>query len=203
MDKYILITGDSFCANRKEGSWGSHLENNLGHKLLGNGYPGCSWWLTRKELINTLKSCTPNIMVFCHTEPYRIFSDKQDPLNLNSVYKHNIKYGIEYYENIFSADFHNWAQEMWFRELDFILSNYKSSKIIHIKNFPAVAPYRFKTGITIGQKHTLVDYKVGNSSSNENSPNHLSIESNLKLATLLLDIINNYENSEKIVELRL
>jgi len=67
--------GDSFCAGREPESWCVLLAEKLDARIVHWGEPGRSIWSTfiKIEKFIQRKMPLPDISVFCHTEPYRLF----------------------------------------------------------------------------------------------------------------------------------
>lgn len=213
MTKNLLITGDSFCAVRNQ--WPSQFCNLLGdHTLYGTGFSGCSWWSTRKEIIKYIKT-KDNIhtLIVLHTEPFRIPSDKDLPLNFAHVdqtspsnigepYYTALK---TYYKYLQSGPFCLWAYFNWFQELDVIISKSSVEKVAHIYCFPGFwTKHIFKTGITIQNdmqswsNRPQKDFICDNS---KTFPNHLSLEGNELFAKRLHEIFTTrYQDSVGITD---
>lgn len=178
----ILIIGDSFCGNRNHaGTWPyrllTHLTGKNEKQVRGQGFPGASWWSTRVELLDHLNygKC-PKILILTHTEPTRIPSDYNFPLNTVSVFdKHEknrffninksaqpynkqhlqltchkdiIKAAQLYYKYLISEEFHEWAIYKWFHELDSILFRFNIPIIIHIYSFDTTMWARYNNRYT-------------------------------------------------------
>ena len=72
--KTIGYFGDSFCESRDPHSWCVLLAEKLGHNVTHWGKGGASIWKTFMELETLLKANRlPDTMVFCWTEPYRLY----------------------------------------------------------------------------------------------------------------------------------
>lgn len=182
----ILIIGDSFAYERViPQSWPRILtellvKNNLFKIPRGKGFPGCSWWSVRQNLIEELKNGVPKVLILCHTEPNRIPSDYDFPLNIKSVedLKHHIgdvsQYknvitpshikevqtaALMYYQFLFNPDYHEWAQNQWCRELDEIIGEHDIPYVIHLHCFEIQNNYIFKNGITA--EETLWENSAG------------------------------------------
>ena len=74
--KYIYVGGDSFCACRtnKQFHWPLILANMTNLQLEGKGFPGISWWHTRKHLIDSTTPVEEQIKNFYykHIHSYEI-----------------------------------------------------------------------------------------------------------------------------------
>lgn len=209
----ILILGDSFAANRDQpNTWIRYFTETLTGSTMparGRGYVGASWWSVRQKLIKELDRRVPKILILCHTEPMRLPNEHNLPISALSVEEPNVHmpYGKEhlkslwhdvcdsaklYYKNLFLQDFHIWTQMQWFKELDEILEQYDIPYVIHIHCFKSWPPYKetytFKHGFTV--EEILFDYAgphdVGG------YLNHFTDETNIRLGTKLIDVINNY-----------
>lgn len=129
MEKLIYIGGDSYCFHRWDNNlhWPIRLANLLGLKLIGEGYPGRSWWSTRQDF-NTHLSRLDDIeyVIFCHTNPGRI------NVRNYQTYRPNNNESDFYYEHFFDEHFHFFAMRQYYEELNSLLKN---KKVIHLLNF--------------------------------------------------------------------
>ncbi len=206
----ILIVGDSWCAERDNlGHWPNLLLFELTGVAKGiprgKGFPGCSWWSTRKKLFDELNNKTAKVIIIIHTDPNRIPSDLNLPMTINMAFRTatvkgrwdtpekemRAKAAIEYYAHLFSANFHRWAEKRWFEELDDFLISHKDAKIIHLYGQRGHTDnhYKFNIGVTI-ESH-LYYYLIPNTE-NIKYPNHMTMKNNEKLALSLKDMILNY-----------
>jgi len=72
--KKLGFFGDSFCESREPHSWCVLLAEKLGHQVTHWGRGGASVWNTFMEFEDLLeKEQLPDTMVFCWTEPYRLY----------------------------------------------------------------------------------------------------------------------------------
>ena len=196
----ILIVGDSFCFHREtEEHWPyilCKLLTNNNRKPRGKGFPGASWWSTRKNLLNELKIKVPKVLVICHTNHPRIPSDLDLALNVTSAF--NAKYFYNnltkesaasgyYFRYLYCDEFHLWAQSHWFQELDIILNKLSSiEKVVHIFNFSITPLFPFNKGVIIADRldqYMILDIKT------QIYFNHLTKEKNIELANCLYNII--------------
>lgn len=213
----VLIVGDSFCAVRdREEHWPQHLTcklTNLAfdqHRIpRGRGFGGCSWWSVRKSLLSELTIKVPKVLIICHTDPSRIPSDYDLPLNSSSIsdsFLYNeakkIRRSVSniitaarlYLAHLISYEFHEWSQIQWYKELDQIIGDNNIPYVIHMhfpehNNQPGGKLYKFDNGVTIEQPlWNLVSEDLVQS----NVPNHFTLEENVKLANCLYDIIEQY-----------
>ena len=72
--KTIGFFGDSFCDSKKDHSWCVLLANKLGQEITHLGKGGAAIWHTFMAYEKLLERNTlPDTMVFCWTEPYRLY----------------------------------------------------------------------------------------------------------------------------------
>jgi len=217
----IIIVGDSFCGARYElRHWPNLVANSLSNKTgancslfaRGEGFPGASWWSPRKLLLSELKKSIPKVLIFCHTDAFRLPHDLDWGINYSSAMRKVIqlpfshetkmpeKFALAaqaYFKELIVDDFHKWAQLQWFLELDSILEQHKEiTRIIHLHCFEN--NHIFKHGVT-GTTPLLSLTDIGRKlkekqtiSEPDWNPNHFSIEENQKFADAILNIINNY-----------
>jgi hypothetical protein len=201
----ILIVGDSWCAERSNyDHWPkllySELTNDDKNIPRGKGYSGCAWWSVRKRLLAEFKLSIPKLVIICHTDYSRIPNDNDMPITVSGAFRSlKPKYSIDnpiyksaasYYNHLYSKNFHLWAQQQWYHELDYILNYHNIEKVIHLFGFPPEGKmHLFKAGLTV--KDPLTRYLITNVNSIK-WDNHMTPENNHRLALSLLEIIKNY-----------
>lgn len=220
----ILILGDSFCGERIEPThWpmivARKLTNDTTTNLIprGKGFPGASWWSTRKYLIESLENTPAKVVIVCHTDMMRIPSDRDLSLNFRSVEVKELsnstgnfampdelhKAATLYFTHLCSYKFQEWSQKQWFYELDWTLNKHNIEKVIHIHCFPdfyGKPVHKFKYGVTV--EDPLYNYH-NITTPDAIFPNHLTIEHNAILADTLCNLISNYPGHGKIYSKKL
>jgi hypothetical protein len=210
----ILIVGDSFCADRTvQNDWPNMFTVSLtgqkfqtSQQVRGEGYKGGSWWSARKKLLAELKHSPVKVLVVCHTEPYRIPNDQGLGINTLSVEtkiiatppgidkpsENFIKAAQGYYEYIISEDYHLWAYQQWFQEIDQIILKNNIEKVIHFFCFRGFyTSHTFSKGVTI--ETPLIDLQQYSALWKKNDTrNHFSPGHNLEFGARLANIIKNY-----------
>lgn len=210
----ILIVGDSFCAERTvQNDWPNIFATSLTAQsfrlerpVRGQGYRGASWWSARKKLIEELEKAPAKVLVFCHTEPYRIPNDQGLGINTLSVEtkivatpagvekpsENFIKAARGYYEYIISEDYHLWAYNQWFQEIDQIILKNNLEKVIHLFCFRGFyTSHTFSKGLTL--ETPLIDLQQYSALWKKNDTrNHFSPVHNLEFGARLANIIKNY-----------
>ena len=210
----ILILGDSYCARRNtETTWPRNLVLRLTgtHDFpRGQGYGGASWWSTKKRLMKELSICKPKVLILCHTEPNRIPSDENLPLNAGSLLRPNYRdwysdeirdAGQKYYRYLYSPEFHFWSQYNWFLDLDETLKNWHIPIVIHLHCFEN--DYVFNYGTTSKEYLSYFSPKDENGDLFWDDDNHLTKEQNLQLAASLHRAIKEYNPNDRLKDLRL
>lgn len=192
----LLIIGDSFCADRSRiQDWPKHLlKLATGSDGIprGMGWPGASWWSTRNTLFNEFRIKMPKILIICHTEPMRIPSDYHFGLNAGSAtgkfpicspienelyYSDDVKTAAAmYYKHLMSDNFHWWANDRWYKELDTLLLANHQIQVIHLKSFEI--RNCFRSGITSKEILSTLCPNKGPS-------NHFTFDQNLQIAKSL------------------
>ena len=220
--KDILILGDSFAEIRIDAlSWPNILCKRLTENSeppRGVGYPGCSWWSVRKKLIEELQECVPKVLIICHSEASRIPSDIDLPLNAGTTtedfesYCKNDNLNIDfsayklaakmYYKYLMSDEYHIWAREKWFLELDSITKLHAIPYVVHLQCFNTIKQHVFENGMdveeTLWESSTHYKQWIKNNASWINFVhtipiiNHFSIEENQLLSDCLFNAVNNY-----------
>ena len=219
----ILIVGDSFVKDRTEPTdWPMALTKMLtgsDNTPLGVGIGGTSWWTARKCIVKALQNKSPKILIICHTDPLRLPSDKDIGLNSGTVLgqqydtKNSYWYSKEefdaaamYYTHLMSTEFHNWASEQWYNELDSIVSSVPV--VIHLHCFEQfdlvndgikISSFVFKHGITSVEELfplqcSALGVKISEYAGDLPSfRNHFSPENNVKIAKALCRTITNFD----------
>ena len=89
----IVIIGDSFCYHRADlNAWPRQLVAQLtkiydtDETPRGHGYPGGSWWVARKRLLNEISVSVPKVLIMCHTEPNRLANYKDFSVNGPAIF---------------------------------------------------------------------------------------------------------------------
>lgn len=211
----IVILGDSFCGQRKvPNHWPYRLSNLLTDEdpgptkpARGYGWGGASWWSVKKQLAFYLKN-QPKVLIFCHTEPMRLPNDRNKPLTLACSLDGSLRGDPNdddlwtaaklYFQHLVSEDFHLWAQQQWFRELDETLDLYPSiEQVYHLHGFYGKwNNYEFKRGVRF--KDNLFNYSHPDNDTMKYD-NHLSINDNHRLAQQLAELIKNYPGDGHVV----
>lgn len=197
----VLIVGDSFALHRdSESDWPTllaTLQTGVSKQPRGQGFPGASWWSTRKCLLAELEIKVPQVLVMCHTESARIPSDFDFGLNPASAtdchvpmprgQEHNYVPKIKeaaamYYTYLASNEYSNWAQAAWFKELEQLIIDNAIPHVVHLHCFPPgpgqTALHCFQVGIT--NAVPLCDLCQGVDQST--ASNHFTAEQNVKIA---------------------
>lgn len=212
--KDILIIGDSFCHYRSATTdWPMAFVKELTGQFEtpgGNGYNGASWWSVRQCLLREISQNYFKVLIICHTQFARVPNDLDigiNPTCLNSnsgiVVPDNVKHLVDknqmhiaakcYYEQLYSLDFHKWAQKAWFKELDSILETLEIPYVIHLYCFgPAQSNhFKFKQGKTC--LNILKDSWVKTGNENTTTRNHMTQDQNQIFAKNLAKIVKNYQ----------
>ena len=190
--KYIYVGGDSFCACRtnKQFHWPLILANMTNLQLEGKGFPGISWWHTRKHLIDYMHSDKFNdteYFVLVHTDIDRCLVDSTTPV------EEQIK--NFYYKHIHSYEINHWAMLQYFKELN---TMFESKKVIHLHGFPTSMMYKnILDGINLLPSlitmslHELEGNNKINHFINDHRDNHFTAESNKKIAQIIFQSLTS------------
>lgn len=126
--------------------------------------------------------------------------------------------GQQYYRYLYVPDFHLWAQNQWFNELSLTALRLGIEKVIHLHSFPTSLkksdPYIFDFGMTIEEPLTYLTTVFNKKNKlrfrincgeephpNSSFFNHYTIEENKRLAEYLFNVINNYSNGLKSLDI--
>lgn len=174
----ILVIGDSFSAcSNKETDWPRSFAMSFPETIDLDcvGYAGCSWWPVRNYLIEKLNVYTPDIVILCHTEPYRVVT--REPTQIGNQANEDPIF-VNFYKKYYNPDFYRWATFKWYAELDTILSNVNVPYLIHFFCFSNNS-YQFKSGLI--SEEILVDLQqIQNDPLNLSKRNHFTDENNNK-----------------------
>jgi hypothetical protein len=212
--KDLLIIGDSFCSHRThQDHWPqivmqslTGVTYNINRIPKGSGFPGASWWSVRKHLLMQLKKSVPKVAIFCHTEPHRLPHPQDWGVNIRSVELgqiHLLNKANEpmpeayataarlYYEQLWMFEYHHWAAEQWFKELDELTKNIE--KVLHFYCFDGeYKNYTFKNGVTFDD--SLINHQVKKKmiSKKVEEANHFDADTNRQFAEVVVNYVNNY-----------
>lgn len=220
----ILIVGDSFCSYRDTSdSWPQIVACALTGKKFdsavqprGKGFAGGAWWSYRKVLVREFSIKPPKVLIVCHTEPYRIPNDRDYSLNYVTVEdrimtvdneKHPMPVAVAeaamaYYKELYSNEFHHWAVNQWFLELDNLCKTNNVEKIIHLYCFDGeYTNYTFEHGTTVAtpamssyaEKSRRVFFRFKNK-----VINHFTVAGNRLFADSIIDLVENYQGNVRI-----
>lgn len=220
----ILIVGDSFAQCRaNQIDWPVVLARKLtniqvGERPRGEGFGGSAWWSVRNQLLRDLAFKVPKILVICHTEPTRLPSDSDLPLNVGvesgGKYIHYdngnskvltveptvAKAATLYYKYLMSVPYVLWAQAAWFRELDELCETLAIPIVIHMHCFPGYGLHReihiFKHGVTIEEDLRQVQEYSEKIEKVEHPQNHFNTQINIKMAEFLYSLIVNFDENK-------
>lgn len=130
--KFLYVSGDSFCFHRNDPSahWPARLAELLNLSLEGEGFPGQSWWPTRKnfnDYILTEKFNDTNVFIFCHTDIYR-------PLTSNKIWSHGYTQEMLDFHTKYILDYqvNDWTSSNWYGEINQAI---KDKLVIHLHCF--------------------------------------------------------------------
>jgi hypothetical protein len=214
----ILIVGDSFCSDRnQETDWPYIVSKSLTNEdkfARGIGGEACSFWFTRKFLLNEIDIHIPKVLIVCHTSMERIPNDENWGINSGVLFHNHLAFNAytdrnkkdrndiigaarEYYKHLISYNFHEWVLSKWFDELDQICTKYKIPIVIHINCFH---PHIFNYGTT--NEGLWKDISQPYRSIKEHR-NHFTTEENIKIGNNLVKAIINYNKDDRLKNLRL
>ena len=75
----IAFCGDSFCADTKMGTWPYRISKKLNASLMWKGHHGANQYTILKQAKKLLLQ-KPDLIIFTHTEPYRLANRHDEPL---------------------------------------------------------------------------------------------------------------------------
>ena len=215
----IAFVGDSFCSSSKfslnleprfissqsktsDPTFINQIAESTEYNVYSFGYGGKSWWFSRCQFVKALDSIPRKkfrdqleVIVFFHTNPGRI----------NNAYNYDLDNTPSgdpainsYYKHIFDQDFHKWAQQHWFREIN---QNWNQIKTIHFHSFTETLEYsHLLPGVVYNTPliHVSVGELQGTKKEIDNRLltdtrwNHLNTKNNMVLADIIIRTIDNY-----------
>lgn len=224
----IAFVGDSFCASYRaqdivEHGWpplqhGTNESTYLDivaktnrYTLYPYGFGGKSWWYSRQRFIDDLQRIPKEIfadqlevIVFCHTNSGRINNAWNRELSNTDTTPPEMQY---YYRNVFDGDFHDWAQQQWFKE---IAERWGHLKTIHFHCFPESVKW---SDLLPGVVYTtpLIHISMGELQGTEKEIdqaikidkryNHFNSHNNQAMAECILSTIYNYTPEHRKINL--
>jgi hypothetical protein len=189
----LYVGGDSFCFYRDNPNtdWPLIMANKLGLSLQGQGFPGSSWWLTRKNLKDFLdsKDYTANdIFVICHTDYSRPPISYFPKIGFTASREEINRLWLTHF---FSQEFSDWALTSWYSELNTWLRNHF---VLHLNCFEYEKKFANKLdGIVYHNSLLNVSKQEMSKPSDmmyDARRNHFSTEKNQWMADELIKIIS-------------
>jgi len=181
----LYVGGDSFCEFRDNPNtdWPLILASCLGLPLQGQGFPGYSWWMTRKHLLQYKDSAEYNpsdVFVFCHSEPNRMLLDYT--IDHTTASPEQLK--EMYFKHFHSDAISEWTTIQWYKELNDIL---RGHKVLHVQCFANTQHY-FDTLDGLKFTTPLMELSLKEEDGNidkflfDKRRNHFNTENNRQLA---------------------
>lgn len=214
----ILIVGDSFVTHRSDNTdWPrllTKLLTNTDAVPHGRGLEGCSWWSVRKYLLGQLEHKKPKLLIMSHTEPMRLPSDDDMPINACNILDYNTfrklsgdnglpeirEAALNYYKYLQSFDFHLWAEKQWHEELDKLIIELDIPYVVHLHAFlPWKETFIFSKGITFTTPLWELSDDIKQLSMKNR--NHFTPENNVLLGNFLFNQINKYSDGPREIKL--
>ena len=150
----IAFIGDSFCADTRQGSWPYLVKKQTKSTLVCKGKQGASQYTILKHTKKILL-LKPDLVIFTHTDPYRLANRHDEPLGARpceSVYSRYAKdpsftlkeikgdkdniwtAGHLYYEHLMDWGFHELTHIALVKECDKICKE-TNTKVLHFFSF--------------------------------------------------------------------
>lgn len=128
--------------------------------------------------------------------------------------------GQSYYKYLYNQDFHQWAKIQWFKELDELIKDIPIVIHLHVFYDEHDFLYTFKNGLTFNkplwdmsddckkltnkmrtQLTDSIQFVPENTWKDLQTRNHLTEENNKKLASIIIDAIENYSVGPRDIQL--
>jgi len=199
----IAFVGDSFCADDDSGSYLEIIASHFNAEIVCRGLPGRALFHSYEGLLEVVDEA--DYIIFCITEPYRLpnkYGAGITTISRWSEFNNRIKSILrtatsEYYNNLISFGWHAVAQEGLLVLIDKLMLE-KKKKCIWFPCFDesmqGVVP---ESGPIAGTPLLQITSNIMNSDTRGDDidgkwiQNHLDKPNNLKLANLIIDIINS------------
>lgn len=210
---YILFAGDSYCYHdEKNITWVDRVCDQLSAQYHRTECPGMSWWSTRRQILGFIKKFPQSnpkyrfdLVIWCHTDPYRIISRHDEAFNLVTVeknYKSNEIYQTakNYMDNIWDMDHALWEHQHWLNECESLIP---TAKHLHLYSYLPVVPHDIKGTVVLPSLYAISTCEpLPVINSEDHRMNHLTYRNNMALADQVVDIIKN-KMDQSIVNLDL
>ena len=191
----VYIGGDSFCYYRSHKDWPFLVSKQLGLELQGQGFPGDSWWHTRRHLLSYLsseKSQDTDVFILCHTDPFRPLTGQYLFKNLEAqqVKQQYFRYFVDYEVSL-------WTTQNWYQELN---QRLKNDKVLHFQCFSSsreifslLQGTRVVTPlVNLSLQNNLFDF------TNDPRRNHFDEAQNKMLADRAVECLSSLKNDLEI-----
>lgn len=202
----IVIAGDSYCHHHDGGTWIDFLRKSLEMPVEVYSKSGCSWWATRRQLVQHKKRFKDvKVVIFCHTEGTRVPNPRDEPIgayvvrNRPDYLSKKVRKAVElYYDCLYDPEFSIWTQQQWFNECVTFFPD--DAYIIHLHSFSytfkkmktprdlSISPPLF--GISDGEFLTTKEH-FDFIKEFDSRKNHMNTKNNLALGKELLKIIES------------
>jgi hypothetical protein len=223
----IAFVGDSFCAsyfskNNKDGwpppqhgitepTYLDLVAESNSYTLCPYGFGGKGWWYSRQRFLEDLQRIPKEIfadqlevIVFCHTNSGRINNAWNRELSNTDTTSPEAQL---FYRHFFDGDFHDWAQQQWFKEIN---QQWSHIKTVHFHCFtesvkwsnllPGVVYTTPLIHVSIGELQGT-DKEIDQAIKTDKRYNHLSTRNNQVLAEFILGAIYDYNPGQYEIDM--
>ena len=209
----IAFIGDSYCANTTDkGSWPYIVADRCNADIIAEGLIGRALFHSYEVLLEVVDEA--DYIIFCITEPYRLPNRygiditprtrwKENSVTLNKRVQATLEQAIDnYYNSIISFGWHEVAQEGLLMLIDKLMLE-KKKKCIWFPCFNnSMQGFVPESGPIVD----IILLQIADIRSHDDDGhrirNHLDKPNNLKLANLIIDIINSNNFSPRPVVLK-
>ena len=132
----IAFIGDSFCADTGTNTWPHVVKEKIKATQIWKGLQGSNQYTILKHTKKIL-NLNPDIIIFTHTDPYRLANRHDRPLGARPCEQHQKddkiwKAGHEYYEHLMEFGFHELTHIALVKECQRITTDIKT---LHLFSF--------------------------------------------------------------------
>ena len=196
----IAFVGDSFCADTGPETWPSIVKEKLNATQIWKGVQGANQYTILKHTKKILH-LDPDLIIFTHTDPYRLANRHDRPLGARpcDIHKNDDavwKAGHEYYEHVMDFGFHELTHIALINEC------YKigcQTKMLHLYSFSTKElPYRdYNWDVYLPNAYRekslariSYDYQTPDNTDGWSTlPNHMNYAGNKVVSEIVLDML--------------
>jgi hypothetical protein len=196
----IAFIGDSFCADTGPKTWPSIVKEKLNAIQIWKGMQGANQYTILKHTKKILQ-LSPDLIIFTHTDPYRLANRHDRPLGARpcEIHKNDDevwKAGNDYFEHIMDFGFHELTHVALINECYKICNQ---TEMLHLYSFSTkelnYRDYDWDVDLPNGYREKSLarisyDYQTpDNDDGWKTLPNHMNYAGNKVVSDIVLDML--------------